>query len=55
MDHELFKAPDISSDNSDLDSCLNQSKSKAAFKSLDPFIERSKKWKMVKFKDEGDV
>lgn len=30
-------------------------KLKSAIKSSDPFIERSKKWKMVKFKEEGEV
>lgn len=54
---EDFKAPDTSNDNCEIDSCLksNSSKMKGASKSFDPFIERSKKWKMVKFKEEGDV
>lgn len=44
-------------DTSDLDSSLQSgsTKSKSAIKSSDPFIERSKKWKMVKFKEEGEV
>lgn len=46
---------------SELDSCFNNSSQKSSssikkpIKHDDPFVERSKKWKLIKYKDESEI